>query len=126
MGTNYYHRTDICDSCDRYNERHIGKDSAGWQFGFQGYEADEDGGKEIKSWEDWYLELTRLDGKIFDENGQEYGFKGFCELVEYTLNGKFHGKPNKNHYDYCVEEGHNIDTDWKDEEGYAFTLADFS
>ena len=30
MGTNYYHRTNICLHCIRYDENHIGKSSGGW------------------------------------------------------------------------------------------------
>jgi hypothetical protein len=35
MGTNYYARTNECDKCGRYDEVHIGKSSAGWEFTFQ-------------------------------------------------------------------------------------------
>ena len=32
MGTNYYARTNGCECCNRYDELHIGKSSAGWCF----------------------------------------------------------------------------------------------
>jgi hypothetical protein len=32
MGTNYYVRHNICETCGRYDEYHIGKSSAGWCF----------------------------------------------------------------------------------------------
>jgi len=36
MGTNYYHRTNICEKCGRFDETHIGKSSWGWTFSFHG------------------------------------------------------------------------------------------
>lgn len=39
MATNYFWRTNICACCNRYDEYHLGKTSAGWTFLFQGYEA---------------------------------------------------------------------------------------
>ncbi len=92
MGTNYYHRIDICESCNRYKEKHIGKSSAGWQFSFQGYREDEDIPK-IASFEDWKREL-QADGKIFDEYGREMSFEEFVEYVERRQTGKWHNKPN--------------------------------
>ena len=120
MGTNYYHRTNICKDCNRFNKKHIGKSSAGWQFNFQGYEADEDGNGEIKSWDDWYEELTRLDGKIFDEYGKEIGFQEFTEFVQNKQTER------NNHYDHFKEKGYDMTNDWKDALGYAFTSAEFS
>jgi len=120
MGTNYYHRTDICECCNRYKERHIGKSSMGWQFSFQGYNKDY---PEITSFEDWKKEL-QADGKIFDEYGRESSFKDFVEFVESKR------AESNNHYDYCKkyseERGYNMRDDWKDKEGYSFTFSDFS
>ena len=122
MGTNYYQRTDICKCCNRFKERHIGKSSMGWQFNFQGF--DEGYGMPIiRSFEDWKREL-KADGKIFDECGQELSFNEFVEFVESKQI-----EPN-NHYDECSKEcekrGYNMDNDWKDDEGYAFTSSEFS
>jgi hypothetical protein len=120
MGTNYYHRTDICESCNRFDERHIGKSSGGWQFSFQGYD---DIQPNILSFEDWKRELQ--EGKIFTEYGEEISFENFVELVESK-----HKPFNKNHYDYCVAEhkarGYDMSRDWKDGEGYSFTFSEFS
>jgi hypothetical protein len=118
MGTNYYHRTNCCDKCDRFDERHIGKSSAGWQFNFQGYE-------DIKSYEAWLRLLwksTKIDktGKIFDEYGKEIDLDDFVRMVSNKQK-----EPN-NHYDHCENEGHSMDNDWKDGEGYAFTSSEFS
>jgi len=122
MGTNYYHRTDICECCSRYKEKHIGKNSFGWQFSFQGFMGYEDNPK-IISFKDWKREL-KADGKIFDEYGRELSFEKFVELVELKKTA-----PN-NHYDYCIGEassrGYSMDNDWKDDEGYSFSGHDFS
>ena len=117
MGTNYYHRTNICQCCNRFNERHIGKSSAGWQFNFQGYNGYEI--PNIISFEDWKKEL-QSDGKIFDEYGRDISFKAFVQMVKSKQS-----QPN-NHYDYCIEQGYIMDNDWKDIKGYSFTSAEFS
>ncbi len=74
MGTNYYHRYNICSECRRYDKRHIGKSSAGWQFSFKGWK-DSEGRPAIKSWQDWkYILKTFKDGQIFDEYGKEWSY----------------------------------------------------
>ena len=120
MGTNYYHRTEICECCGRYNERHIGKSSAGWQFSFRGYKGSEQQ-PNITSWEEWKKEL-QTHGKIFNEYGKEVSFEEFVNMVE----GKQSIDTNKNHYDYCKDHGWLAQTDWKDPEGYSFGSSEFS
>ncbi len=74
MGTNFYHRINICSECRRYDERHIGKSSVGWQFSFKGWK-DSEGRPAIKSWQDWkYILKTFKDGQIFDEYGKEWSY----------------------------------------------------
>jgi len=125
MGTNYYQRTDICKTCNRYKEKHIGKNSGGWDFHFQGYNGCEDSPK-IVSFEDWKREL-KADGKIFNEYGIELSFEEFVKLVEDNHNGKFKDRANLNHSDFCKEQ---CDIDmtiyWKDKEGFSFTSQEFS
>lgn len=122
MGTNYYHRTDICECCNRYKEKHIGKNSMGWQFSFQGYMGYEENPK-IQSFEDWKRELL-ADGKIFDEYGKEFSLKEFVDLVESKKTAPNH------HYDYCMKHsavrGYDMSNDWKDDNGHAFTSSEFS
>jgi len=121
MGTNYYQRTDICESCGRYKEKHIGKSSVGWQFCFRGYDGEEQ--PLISSFEDWKKELE-VDGKIFDEYGRELTFKEFIELVESMKTAL------SNHYDHCMKEAKNRSYDmsrnWKDNEGFSFMGYEFS
>ena len=124
MGTNYYHRINICESCSRYDKRHLGKSSGGWEFSFQGYNAEQHQ-PPLLSFEDWKRKL-QADGKIFDEYGKEYSYKEFVELVENKKGGTFNGRPNLNQYDHCKENGYNLNDDWKDPEGHPFTFSEFS
>jgi hypothetical protein len=120
MGTNYYQRTDICDCCNRYKERHIGKNSHGWTFNFRGYKHVEDVPK-IASFEDWKRELI-AEGEIFDEYGRKLTFDEFVELVESKKTA-----PNS-HFDYCEKQSYDkVYMDyWKDDEGFSFTGGEFS
>ena len=125
MGTNYYHRTDICDCCNRYKEQHIGKSSGGWEFFFQGYNAEEHR-PAIISFEDWKREI-QAEGKIYDEYGRVYTLDEFVEFVESKQGGTFNNRPNINHYDYCKkQELCDMKNDWKDKEGYSFSSTEFS
>jgi hypothetical protein len=67
MGTNYYLRTQkgkICDSCNRgdsYEELHIGKSSAGWEFIFNPNSG------ETPSFKKWRSLLEKSPDQIYDE-----------------------------------------------------------
>jgi len=62
MGTNYYMRENICNSCGRYNELHIGKSSYGWAFSLRIY-IDEN----IRTLSDWKKLWQDPKNLIFDE-----------------------------------------------------------
>jgi hypothetical protein len=95
MGTNYYYRTNICKTCGRYEEVHVGKSSVGWQFTFHMPE-----GIVIKSAK---AMRTFLDGKlIFDEYGKTVTHEEFWEMVE-SKQGKRRNEPlsiNVEGYDF--------------------------
>jgi hypothetical protein len=120
MGDNYYHRFGECQHCNRYDQRHIGKASYGWEFSFQGFEDDENR-RFLVSWAEWKTELQK-GGRIFDEYDREIPFDDFVRMVEET-------KGKKNHYDWCRahqgELGVDLRTEWKDAEGWSFTTARF-
>lgn len=121
MGCNYYHRTNICPLCERYDERHIGKSSGGWQFNFQGYR-DLSEETQIASYQDWLRELGK-GGEIVDEYG------GQLTLVEFRERVENRGEQNwRNHTLYCQEHfpEHARLYCWLDLEGYSFTGCDFS
>ncbi len=131
MGTNFYHRINICSECRRYDERHIGKSSVGWQFSFKGWK-DSEGRPAIKSWQDWkYILKTFKDGQIFDEYGKEWSYDDFIAKVENT-------KGKQNHYDYLRDApqydylrdapqygSSYLQDSWKDTEGWDFTWEGF-
>ena len=79
MGTNYYIRENMCESCGRYEERHIGKSSCGWNFSLRVYP--EDG---INTLEDWKHHLKG--NQIFNEYGENIDY---CELIDViTMRGR--------------------------------------
>lgn len=125
MGTNYYLRTNICECCDRYDEKHIGKKSVGWQFGFRSYRTEEIEIETCENWLEVLLKAVLIDrtGKICNEYGAEVPFDSFVEMVKKSKDNL----ENKNHYDWCVEhECLNSYNQWKDAEGYSFTDSEFS
>ena len=105
MGTNYYHRTNICPKCGRFDEQHIGKSSAGWSFSFHGTEA-------IRSYKEW-LVLLEAGGKIFNEYDEEIPLHKLKALVEAKRGGRNHTReyPGDN---------------WVDAEGHSFSGYEFS
>ena len=121
MGTNYYHRSNTCLCCDRYDEHHIGKSSAGWTFNFHG-ERDKNPefnplGETIVSFADWKKRLKI--GRIFDEYDEEISFEDFVKLIESKRNEK------NNHTLYC-RENHPEQKCWIDENGHSFSEGEFS
>jgi len=67
--------------CERYDEYHIGKRSAGWQFIFRGWQDKE---FSANSWADWKAHILS-GGAVYDEYGQEYMPHEFFKLVEDTM-----------------------------------------
>lgn len=123
MSTNYYHRFNECEHCGRYDEKHIGKNSGGWQFSFRAY-VDGDGNVIVGSWADWQNVLKA--GRIFDEYGKEVSLDWFVALVEES-------RGKQNHYDYVKnapqyqEAGMNyLRDDYKDSDGWDFSRGAFS
>ncbi len=104
-GINYYHRKNICECCERYDEVHIGKASVGWQFSFHGTD-------EIRDNLDWVDQLQT--GQIFDEYGNELSSDEFLKLV-----GESRGKHN-----YAVK--YPSSRDWIDLNGWSFADYEFS
>ena len=125
MGTNYYYRYNICDTCGRYEELHIGKTSAGWKFSFQGY--DKTNFIEIKSFQDWKNNFNfgitknknQYFGYILDEYGRKYNSEEFIKIVNARKN-----EPNshKKRLAFALTE---LSYWWNDEEGNDFTLQIF-
>jgi hypothetical protein len=75
MGTNFYARTNICKCCNRYDERHIGKSSAGWCFSLHVHP--DDG---IKSLDDWQ-KIFDNGAELRDEYGAEITPSGMMKII---------------------------------------------
>lgn len=111
MGTNYYHRTNICPKCGRFDEKHIGKSSSGWTFSFQG-------SNKIRSYKDW-LEILESGGKIYDEYYCEVPLDKFKKMIENKKQEKL------NHTLFCRQNYSCLDT-WLDDEDNSFSGNEFS
>ena len=94
MGTNYYLRYDLCNSCSRYNELHIGKNSFGWKFVFQVDEENEL--VTYDRWVDFLKSEVERGSKIVDEYNKEISLEDFIGIVE----EKQKDIKNKDHVDY--------------------------
>ena len=120
MGTNYYFfrekmkENEFCD-----NGLHIGKNSWGWVFNFEGYPD-----KGITTVQDW-RNLTK-EGYIYNEYDEEISYEDFWKLVEETKEPMPDGKEKYVLTD-PTQDPSPIDLSipmWKDE-GYGFTGWEF-
>lgn len=104
MGTNYYavpRKLSI-----QPEVLHIGKASAGWKFGFQGYT---DGEHELKSYDDWINYIRDNNIAILDEYDREISLEDFMQLV-----ADFQDNENPDNFIHNVNVG-----------GYRFYFNDF-
>jgi len=140
MGTNYYWRFDECRCCERYEEKHIGKRSGGWEFCFRGYRDDSvDASETILSWADWKARLQS--GGILDEYGTPIPVDEFIKMVEkeagpgVTSMTSTGPRPLLNHIDAILGDKRyesswpsyrDTTKHWKDSQGYAFSAGEFS
>ena len=117
---NYYHRTNICEHCGRFDERHIGKASGGWRFHWQATHTYDDGrGPQIRSVADWRERLKI--GAVFNEYDEQIDTAEFLDMaLGWCVDGKD-----------CVLEaqrnGYARDYDYfHDEDGNCFSGGEFS
>jgi hypothetical protein len=106
MGTNYYHRTNICECCGRSETEHIGKSSCGWQFSFHSTD-------KAQSFEDWKVLLKT--GEIRDEYGDLVTYEEFIGIVTQKQIPQ-----NRNHASLYPGDS------YCDLDGYSFTRSEFS
>ena len=108
MGTNYHIKENDCRKCGRFDEIHLGKNSWGWQFGFQ-----YNGGQYYKNVEEM---KAWLKGKqIWNEYDEKVSYEDFwkmvkAEQVEKNLN---HASEHMTSYNRVID-------------GYSFTDCEFS
>jgi hypothetical protein len=126
MGTNYYVAKNLCECCNRYDrEYHIGKSSHGWAFSFRGYPAER-----ITSWKAWKQFLKNQ--IIMNEYGERMEYEKFVEMIEtYKSPHYMHedGRMNLQHNAEGKKGSYpwfNRERDWDDEDGYSFTITEFS
>lgn len=118
MGTNHYHRTNLCDCCGRYDQRHIGKS---WSM-FQGYRPDDWASDvpELLSWQQWKEHLLS-GGTVWDEYGREVPVAEFIADVEAVPLER-----RRRQTQWIFDHGYGDEHDWHDSEGYSFCDREFS
>ena len=132
MGTNYYLKQNVCPTCGRGEDLHIGKSSMGWHFALQVYPDDN-----INTLEDW--KPLFKSGEIRDEydrliteeemlkgiterkrdkwNKEAYGYtswedfhrqnnseRGLNNLLRHKVDGRFCIGNGEGTYDYMIGE----------------------
>ena len=119
MGTNYYHRTNLCDCCGRYDERHIGKNHSM----FRGYRTEDwtnADGPELITWRQWKEHLAES-GTVWSESGYQIPVAEFIDEVEAVP-----VKERRRQTQWVLDHGYTTAHDWHDPEGYSFHDGDFS
>ena len=126
MGTNYYVAKNLCECCDRYDtEYHIGKSSGGWAFTFKGYSAER-----LTSWKAWKAFLK--DQIIMDEYHERIDYDWFVQYIEGVKAPNFvdeRGHKNLQHNDHGKKDKYpwfDPEYNWDDEDGYSFSMREFS
>ena len=124
MGTNYYVAKNLCECCNRYDEEyHIGKASHGWAFSFQGYKWNN-----LTSWKQWKQFLK--DQIIMNEYGERIDYDWLVQYIETIKSPNYvreDGHKNSLHNDAGKISGwFNPEYDWTDEDGYSFSVREFS
>lgn len=128
MGTNYYWREELCASCKRVNEIHVGKSSGTWRayphelmdsgYPDWGYQPESPFGFPVLSMEDWRRVFKTRPGELWTE---------YRELIPDPLTWLAQKKPwqpgpdgtrwlNKD-----IEDG----SGWLDAEGFKFSSREF-
>ena len=126
MGTNYFLRYNQCEHCGRYDEKHIGKSSAGWCFGLHVYPEER-----INTLNDWKILFSQPNAKIYNEYHElisvndllnnitkrksnpvtnddagwlnsNYAIKGPNNLVRHRIDSKFCIGHGKGTWDYLI------------------------
>lgn len=127
MGTNYYVKINCCDKCNRYDQLHIGKSSAGWKFSFRGYRDHSPPLTSEQSWRDFLK-----DKKIENEYGETVPYDEFWSnaISEERKKLRDHIDYLKNSPVQCdreyVKRHLNAQNAWHDENGNSFLAEEFS
>ena len=110
MGTNYYLRIKPCESCGRCETSlHIGKQSAGWKFGFARYKkgAWTYDGRKIERATEWFDLLNRDDhvNNIWDEYDRKLLTDDFMSMVSSQVGREDLRGATDDNYEYEDPDG---------------------
>lgn len=122
MGTNYYikHKERKVNQPDL----HIGKNSAGWEFSFQGYEENKYyGTPKLKSKKEWFEYMFLNSELIYDEYNQHIAFNKIVELI----NGSRNQESALNHFNEIKARNdiEGLKYVFNDEEEFTISMSDF-
>lgn len=114
MGTNYYLRTDDKEEVDQ----HIGKNSRGWVFGFNG--------QVHKTYDDWVKALLAMTPNqiIVDEYGNVHSTEDFIETVQDTLKPWGRSRKQPASIRESEQRGKQPKRNWQDR-GFSFSNYEF-
>lgn len=128
MGTNYYHRTNICGCCDRYDEAHICKSMTSFEGPVRWLDEPPYGPVvELGSWQAW-RERILAGGEVWDEYGGQIEPETFVARVERTSlddRRRQHEWMLKNAPN-GVSDGPEEGKSWLDADGFSFYGGTFS
>ena len=119
MGCNYYRRSNICGECNRFEQEHIGKLSAGWEFVFNKTST-------VESFAKWKEQLNNEN--IFNEHGEHVTLELFLSIIADSRNKPHGSSPRLNHYEWLsYKYGPKVlIRTFMDEDGWAFIDSEFS
>jgi hypothetical protein len=128
MGTNYYHRSAICECCHRYEERHICKSLTSFEGTVEWPdEAPCAPVVTVGSWQDWKARIL-AEGEVWDEYGTHWPTADFIARVEATPDDARRRQHDwmVNNDPQRVSDGPAEGTEWLDADGFSFYGGAFS
>ena len=127
MGTNYYHRTNICECCGRYDERHICKSLVSFE-GVVGWTHGGGWAVTVGSWADWRDRLLAEGGEVWAEEAEHIATDEFIKGVEAT-----DPEHRRRQYEWVADHEPDriaatptVDRTWIDADGFSFYGGGFS
>ncbi|WP_433731062.1 hypothetical protein ACQP2Y_21720 [Actinoplanes sp. CA-051413] len=141
MGTNFFYRTNVCGHCDRYQEVHVGKRSAGWSFGFRGYphtlfdvehpewgyDTESPFGFPVLSRADWRKVFADTPGELWDEYGRRVDEPAvWLDQHEAPDDAQIRKEEGMTSIAWWVDGYSPGARSWRDAEGFRFDVGEFS
>lgn len=128
MGTNYYHRTNICACCDRYDEQHICKSLTNFEAPIRWLDEAPYGPVVVlSSWAEWKQRLREVPGQVWNEYGEQLDVEEFIQRVEAT-SAEGRGRQYEWMREHQPERTGRVapDCQWVDADGFSFYGGGFS